>query len=252
MRPVYRGHTPQIGGIAKIVTNYKDWRQDLLDTIGNYCCYCNMVLNDSPQVEHVSPKNPQPGQPAGALLAWDNMLLACGPCNRAKGNKPNTIATHYMPDSSNTHMVFEYIIINHPKKKKHKACIPIAKAGPNLLPLKAQNTINLCKLTALTSNPRATDLRWKYRFEAWNSANLIWRTNWDQWGYNKANDFITLLLDAAISKGFFSIWFEAFYNVTDVKLALIDAFWGTDPDSFQNIPPFDPQPRNPTNLLDPI
>jgi len=117
MRPVERGGIPQENGVNKVVRDYKDWRQDLIDRIGNYCSYCNMTLNDSPQVEHVTPKNPRPGQVAGALLDWNNMLLACGPCNRAKGNQPNSNQTHYIPDYHNTHLAFEYVIIDHKKEE---------------------------------------------------------------------------------------------------------------------------------------
>lgn len=242
MRPVNRGLTPQINGVDKTVTDYKDWRQDLLDTIGNYCCYCNMVLNDSPQVEHVTPKNPQPGQTAGALLSWGNMLLGCGPCNRAKGNNPNSNVTHYLPDFCNTHMAFDYVILDHPKKKNQKACLPVPNAGINNV--KAQNTINLCKLDSLVSNPRATDLRWKYRFEAWYSANSIWRENWDKWGSTKALEFSVLLVDVAKAKGFFSIWFQAFADVPIIKSALIDGFLGTNKSFFQAADPFNPLPTN--------
>lgn len=255
MRPVERGNIPQIAGADKTVTDYKDWRQDLLDRIGNYCSYCNMVLNDSPQVEHVVPKKPQAGQPAGALLAWDNMLLACGTCNRAKGNHPNSTATHYIPDTNNTHLIFDYVVrfINNPKKGTQAVCIPIPKSTLNgNQQTKAQNTIDLCKLNALTVNPRATDLRWKYRFEAWHSANLIWKKQWDDWGNKRPNDFIPLLIDAATSRGFFSIWFEAFNDIPEAKNALINGFVGTDSTSFQNVSPFDPQPRNLNNPIDTI
>ncbi len=253
MRPVDRGDVPQIVGKDKSVSNYKDWRQDLLDRIGNYCSYCNMVLNDSPQVEHVVPKNPQAGQPAGALLAWDNMLLACGPCNRAKSNHPHSATTHYFPDANNTDLIFDYIVINHPRKSNQKACVPIPKSTLNTnQKVKAQNTIDLCKLDKLTIIPSATDLRWKYRFEAWHSANLIWKNQWDNWGNKQPNDFIPLLVDAAKAKGFFSIWFEAFNDVPEAKKALIIGFIGTDPTSYQNISPFDAQPRNPTDPTDTI
>jgi len=252
MRPLDRGDTPLSGNIDKTVADYKDWRKSLIDTIGNYCSYCNMILNDSPQVEHVTPKNPQPGQPKGELLAWNNMLLACGPCNRAKDNQPNSPATHYMPDSSNTHLAFDYIVIDHPIKKKCKACILVPKTATNINIAKAQNTIDLCKLAALTVNPRATDLRWKYRFDAWNSANIIWRQEWDNWGHSKVSGFVALLVDAAKSKGFFSIWFDAFHDVPDIKIALINAFSGTDRNSFQAVIPYDPQPRNPHNPTDQI
>lgn len=250
MRPVERGSIPQVEGIDKTVTDYKVWRQDLLDRIGNYCSYCNMVLNDSPQVEHIVPKNPQVGQPAGALLAWDNMLLACGPCDRAKSNNPNSAVTHYIPDYHNTHLAFDYIVIDHPNKSNQKACIPIPKiTNNNYQQSKARNTIDLCKLDDLRINLRATDLRWKYRFEAWHSANLIWRTSWNNWT-GKVDDFITLLVDAAKAKGFFSVWFEAFNDIPNIKNALIIGFLGTDQNSFQSAPPFDAIPRNPTDPID--
>jgi len=255
MRPIERGNIPQATGVDKTVTDYKDWRQDLLERIGNYCSYCNMVLNDSPQVEHVIPKNPQEGQPTGALLAWDNMLLACGACNRAKDNKPHTSTTHYIPDTNNTHLIFDYVVrfIHHSKKGTQVVCIPIPKNTLNAdQQTKAQNTIDLCQLNALTVNPRATDLRWKYRFEAWQSANLIWRKSWDSWGNVKPNDFIPLLIDAATSKGFFSIWFEAFNDIPEAKIALINGFLGTASASFQNIPPYNPIPRNPADTTDTI
>lgn len=255
MRPVEKGNTPQIAGVDKSVSDYKDWRQDLLDRIGNYCSYCNIVLNDSPQVEHVVPKKPQVGQPAGALLAWDNMLLACGACNRAKSNKPISTTTHYIPDTNNTHLIFDYVVryINHPKTGTQVVCIPIPKSTLNThQQSKAQNTIDLCKLDVLSIQSKATDLRWKYRFEAWHSANLIWRKNWDGWGNKRANDFISLLIDAAKSKGFFSIWFEAFNDVPDAKSALVNGFIGTDRTSFQKVTPFNAQPRNPENSIDPI
>lgn len=38
--------------------------------------------------------------------------------------------------------------------------------------------IELFKLNALTSSPRATDLRWKYRFEVFRLSR-IWRSSWD-------------------------------------------------------------------------
>lgn len=240
MRPIERGPIPNINGTDKIVSDYKDWRNDLLSRIGNYCCYCNMVLNDSPQVEHVTPKNPRPGQRAGDLLAWDNMLLACGPCNRAKDNNSNTVTTHYIPDYHNTHLAFDYIVIDHPTESKTKACIPIAKTN-NVNSDKAKATILLCKLDSLKVNKRATDLRWKYRFEAWHSANTIWRVAWDSWGTTTPANFVPLLIDAAKSKGFFSIWFEAFNDVPTIKRTLITAFKGTHEESFDSS--FNPVPR---------
>lgn len=237
MRPVVRGAVPQINGVNKTVADYKDWRMDLIDRIGNYCSYCNMVLNDSPQVEHVSPKAPNPG----LLLVWDNMLLACGPCNRAKSDDPYAVATHYIPDYHNTHLAFTYQVVAHPTKKNQPACIVIPRIDPAVSQQKAADTIQLCKLAQLTYNKRATDLRWKYRYEALVTAQL-WRTNWNNWG-NAVAEFIGLLITAAQGKGFFSIWFDIFHDVPSVKSALINAFPNTHAASFDAMNGFNPVVR---------
>lgn len=235
MRPIDKGDTPQLDNKEKTVSDYKDWRQDLLDRIGNYCAYCNMVLTDGPQVEHVAPKviNPQ------LRLKWSNMLLACGACNRAKSAWPYESNTHYLPDYHNTYLAFDHVIVPHPKKKNLMACVPVPK-NINLVNIeKAANTIELFKFNAITSNPRATDLRWKYRFEAYQSSRL-WRDSWDNWGKDVPDAFVPLLLDAALGKGFFSIWFECFHNVTIVKRNLIEAFPGTRLDCFSEADNYEP------------
>lgn len=231
MRPLDRGPVPVIDGITKKVSDYKDWRQHLIDALGNYCSYCNMALNDSPQVEHVVPKRPQPGQPAGSMTDWNNMLLACGPCNRAKGNRPNSPETHYLPDYHNTHLAFEYSVIAHPRNPRRRACIPTVRSTHGVNTRKALNTIELCKLDALTSNDRATDLRWKYRYEAWTVAQL-WKAEWEAWGKTEGQRFIELLVTAALAKGFFSIWYTMFATNPEVLNALITSFPGTHAASF--------------------
>lgn len=189
-----------------------------------------MVLNDSPQVEHVPPKSATPT----LRLAWSNMLLACGPCNRAKSDLPYDLHTHYIPDYHNTHLAFEYVMIFHPKKRNALACIPVLKQNNEVDISKAIATIELFRLSALTSCARATDLRWKYRYEAFQSSRL-WRTSWDQWGYKVADDFIPLLIDAAVGKGFFSLWFDCFDDVPAIKKALLDAFPGSQKGGFNGV-----------------
>jgi len=103
-------------------------------------------------------------------------------------------------------------------------------------------------LQALTSNPRATDLRWKYRFEAWYSANAIWRIEWNNWGHTRPQEFGNLLVDAAKSKGFFSVWYKAFIDVRTIKQRLVNAFPGTHLNSFDNQNDFNPVQRNANDL----
>ena len=249
MRPIFRGPVPtDAAGNPKKVSDYKDWRSDLIDRIGNYCSYCNMVLNDSPQVEHVSPKNPQVGQIAGNMLDWDNMLLACGPCNRAKSNNPCPASTHLLPDFHNTHLAFEHLVFDVPQKPGQKACV--VKPRTSLTPsqsLKALNTVDLCKLDTVLDNPRATDLRWKYRYETLLAAQ-VWRQGWDDFGKTVSAKFLPLLNTAATAKGFFSIWFEAFHDVPVVLQSLIAAFPNTEPSCFDAANGYTPVPRNPADL----
>ena len=255
MRPIDKGNIPKIEGIDKAVADYKEWRGDLLSRIGNYCSYCNMPLHDIPQVEHVIPKNPKAGIKKGSLLAWDNMLLACGACNRAKSNKSISKESHYIPDINNTHLIYDYVVrfINHLKKGTQIVCIPFPKKNlTEQQKAKAQNTIELLKLNESSYNNKTTDLRSKFRFETWYLANSLWRTAWNNWGSQKANNFIPLLIEMAKSKGFFSIWYDAFKDVSEIKKALIDGFLGTDLKSFQSFSPFDAIPRNPENILDNI
>jgi hypothetical protein len=249
MRPIFRGPTPtDAAGNPKTVSDYKDWRADLIYRIGNYCSYCNMVLNDSPQVEHVSPKNPQLGQPAGSLLDWDNMLLACGPCNRTKDNNPCPTSTHFLPDFHNTHLAFDHLVFDVPQKPGHKACLVNSK--PTLTAaqsIKAQNTIKLCGLDKILVNPRATDLRWKYRYEALIAAQL-WREKWDSFGKDFSGQFLPLLNTAATGKGFFSVWYDTFHDVPEVLQSLIAAFPNTERSCFDATNGYAPLPRNITDL----
>jgi hypothetical protein len=251
MRPLNRGNVPEVNGVPKTVVDYKDWRLDLINRIGKYCSYCNMPLYDSPQVEHVTPKNPKLGDEAGSMTDWDNMLLACGPCNRAKSNHPNSRASHYIPDYHNTHLVFNYIVINHNGSKDGIGCIPIPASGIGINTQKAQNTIDLCKLDIVNNNKRATDLRWKYRYEALVVAGET-RQSFDKIFLHYPNEALSFISELAKAKGFFSIWFNVFYDVPEVKERLIEIFPGTHKESFDPQNTYDAIPRNYSDLVDPF
>ncbi|WP_343571052.1 HNH endonuclease [Sphingobacterium sp.] len=227
MRPINKGDVPLVNNIPKVVSDYKDWRQDLIDRIGPYCCYCNMDLKDSPQVEHVIPKASTPG----LQLEWSNMLLACGPCNRKKSDNDFNIQDHYLPDYHNTLLAFDYRVVPHPTKEDTFGCIVIPAINDVVNTEKSQETINFFGLDLLKSNPRATDLRWKYRYEAYISAS-IWKDKWDNWGRDMEDEFIPLLTDCALGKGFFGIWISFFNDVTLVKQSLVNSFLGTRNEAF--------------------
>ncbi len=127
------------------------------------------------------------------------------------------------------------------------ACIPVPGNNDIVNVEKAKRTIDLFKLDAISSNPRATDLRWKYRFEAYQSSRL-WRDHWNYFGKDIPDKFIPLLIDCAIGKGFFSIWFDCFQDEPDVKKALIDAFPGTRIECFPDSNDYNPSPLHDDDL----
>lgn len=233
MRPIDKGPCPlDDEGNPKTVNDYKDWRQDLIDAVGNWCCYCNMTLTDSPQVEHVVPKNPRPGEVEGAELDWANLLLACGPCNRAKSNHPIYFNTHYIPDFHNTDLVFKNVVLDHAEKVGRKVCLPFPLESATVDQEKANETIKLFALQQIKhKDNRAIDLRWHYRYEAW-SAAILWRNEWDAFGQGIEAEFAALLTTAATGKGFFSVWMQIFHNIPFIRLALIKAFRGTSTDCY--------------------
>jgi len=248
MRPIDRGEVPlDDDGQAKSVTDYKHWRLDLINRIGEYCSYCNMPLHDSPQVEHVVPKNPQPGEEEGDLLAWENMVLACGPCNRAKSNHPNSPNTHYLPDAHNTHLAFEYVLVEKGGRKPVVGCIPKAADAENVDTGKSEATITLCNLDAIDTRNTASDLRWRYRYEAALNARLQ-RKIWDQLPPTVKALWLQTLGELIKKTGFFSIWYREFHNEPAVLRVILEAFPGTHMRSFSNDSLYTPRRRRPGDL----
>jgi len=60
-------------------------QKQLLQIYHYKCAYCEKKLIDSPKhIEHYRPKN---GGYYWLAYSWDNLLLCCGECNSAKGNR---------------------------------------------------------------------------------------------------------------------------------------------------------------------
>lgn len=247
MRPVNRGATPERNGVPRTVADYKDWRFDLIKRLGPYCSYCEMILPDSPQVEHVSPKS-NTAFPA-RLLSWENMLLACGPCNRAKSDTECPTTTHLLPDYHNTYLAFDSAQQNvlAPDQTIEPGSFIIPHPALTGVPLKkAQATIALCGLDKIEVTDRASDLRWRYRWEATDLAKRE-RQKWDRVPISFKGDFLDSLIFVAKGKGFFSAWFRAFDDVPEVKAALIKEFPGTA-DCFDSSRGYAPAVRVPGDL----
>lgn len=225
MRPLDKGPIPMDGnGNTKTVKNYKHWRRDLVDRIGEYCAYCNNAIPESPQVEHVVPKNPKSSQFAPDPLDWDNLLLACGSCNSAKGDKPFLSSTHYMPEIHNTHLIFEYETAKAIGGNK-VGLIPKCNINKHVDKTKSENTLYLFKLRRAEDKKEYTDRRWEKRMKAFEKANYAL----GKWQSGKIEEQAFLKeLNYLLEGGFFSIWMHAFQGITIVENAILNYFPGTN------------------------
>lgn len=75
---------------------YNEYREHLIDTIGNKCCYCEKPVHKG-EIEHYRPKAAYKNSRTGTICrpgyywlaySWNNMLLSCGECND-QGRKGN-------------------------------------------------------------------------------------------------------------------------------------------------------------------
>lgn len=252
MRPLNKGTAPQDNGTDVHVSEYGEWRMSLIERIGYYCAYCNMPLSHSLNVEHVVAKAPREGHDAGDYLAWENMLLACGPCNNAKGNIPTDGDRFYLPEINNTLIPFD--VQEHPENSN--AAIIVPHDGLNESQnSKAQNTIELVGLDKIDLRNKVVDIRWKKRKATLLLANLSYEL------YSKVKVALPEEIDkaachvarSAAETGFFLIWFKIFRNESVVMEKLLDSEYipGTALECFEENS-HKLLSRNPENNFDPI
>ena len=74
MRPAVRGEN------TKVFKVHKDARKDLIDRLGQYCSYCEMLIPSSLDVEHILPQSLFRDEKTN----WENFCLACTNCNSTK------------------------------------------------------------------------------------------------------------------------------------------------------------------------
>lgn len=246
MRPIDKGPWPtDAQGNAKQVKAYTDWRADLRARIGDFCAYCGMPINHSLQVEHVIPKKPQPGNPQGALLDWDNMLLSCAPCNNAKDNYYLPPADFYLPEIHNVLLAFDC----HIPAPGHAVVQP-ATGLSAMQQQKASDTIGVFKWANIERRDKAVDLRTEKRYEVMLSAQFCDQLLSELTASGVRAQGIALVAQAAQGKGFFSVWYRQFEQQPDVLAELLKVFPGTDIRCFDTTT-YRAQPRNP-GQADPI
>lgn len=217
MRPVDRGTAPRPN-----YANYRDAGQDLVERLGHYCSYCERQIETHLAVEHVQLKSHVPA----LETTWTNFLLGCVNCNSIKGATPVTLADFFWPDSENTLRAFEYT---------SGGLVNAARPLQNTERGKADATIGLLGLDRYpgspAGNPTSADLRWQRRQEAW----VLAQRCVSRLVANNSIEVRELIVETALGRGMFSIWWTVFANDTDMRRRFREAFLGTDPSSFDAI-----------------
>jgi len=213
MRPVDKGLAPNV------YTKYEDAGPDLQARLGDYCSYCERQIETHLAVEHVMPKVHRPN----LRNVWRNFLLGCGSCNSSKGKRRVALRDYYWPDRDNTLRAFAWakggLVLPHP------GLSPAERA-------KAQATIALTGLDKYPGNPgrepTRADRRWIRRREILKMAEK----DRDRLAVNNTTEVRELIVENALGRGLFSIWWTVFAGDVDMRRRLREAFIGTHGASF--------------------
>ncbi|RYF31094.1 MAG: HNH endonuclease [Comamonadaceae bacterium] len=213
MRPVDKGAAPAV------YAKYQDAGPDLQSRLGDYCSYCERQIETHLAVEHVQPKVRR----AYLATAWQNFLLGCVHCNSSKGKKRVVLSRFYWPDRDNTLRAFEYIAGG---RVQPSAALAAAEAN------RAQETIALTGLDKYPGNPgrepTASDRRWLRRLEIWRMAHM----DRDRLAVHDSVAMREVIVENALGRGMFTIWWTVFAGDIDMRRRLRQAFLGTHHASF--------------------
>ena len=213
MRPVDKGAAPGI------YAQYQDAGPDLRARLGDYCSYCERQIETNLAVEHIHPKSVV----QALITEWANFLLACTNCNSTKGDAPIELIDYFWPDADNTLRTFEYL--------------PGGLIGPqpelsHTNSMKALATLNLTGLDRYPGSPvqepTKSDQRWLRRQQAWEKATRCQ----DVLATQDTVEVRELIVDVALGRGHFSIWWTVFTDDVDMRRRLREAFIGTHEASF--------------------
>lgn len=181
--------------------DYKEAKPDLVIELGSFCSYCERPATDL-HVEHIYAKKNYPH----LEKRWDNFLLACKNYNSIKSDKE--INNTFMPHTNNL-LYFIFIEeggiikikenINESDKEKTKAFVDL---------------IGLDR-TPGHKNYSSKDKRWQDRQNVYEVAQRCL----DRYK-NKEIDIETII-DVAMPRGFFSVWFTLFRNYKEILEALL-------------------------------
>ena len=213
MRPVEKGAAP------RGYTRYKQAQTDLQARLGDYCSYCERQIETNLAVEHIQPKSLVPDLETN----WSNFLLGCTNCNSSKGDTAIDLNDYFWPDVDNTLRAFDY------------STGGLVEPTPTLsasLRAKAQATIELVGLDKRPGNsnrlPTDSDRRWLRRKELWQLAEK----DRQRLVTGDSEAVRELIVENAVARGMFSIWWTVFAGDVDMRRRLRVAFIGTHEGSF--------------------
>jgi uncharacterized protein (TIGR02646 family) len=202
MRPVEKGPDP--GPFA----SYGQALPHLEDRLGDCCSYCERQIETNLAVEHVQPKSLEPG----LELRWNNFLLGCTNCNSSKGDTKVAVDDYLWPDLHNTLLAFDYGV---------RGLIEVASGLSSLDTTRAGALLRLVGLDKDPGNsdpkrrPTERDKRWLRRFQVWDLAEGHRETL----RINDTPEVRDLIIQVAVGRGMFSIWFHFFRDDADMRPA---------------------------------
>ena len=207
MRRVNRGPWPlDDANTPKSFYPYNTVKDDLLSRLGAYCSYCERI--GDLHVEHVVPKRHRPD----LEQEWTNFLLGCANCNAIKGNRNHSRNGYLWPDQDDTEAAFSYL---------PEGIVRVRDDLPDPIRTKAQKLFDLVGLGRRpTNDPRARDLRWRDRSEAWRSAEFARQRV-------KEGANVDWVIQLAKAVGFFSVWMAVFADDPQMCDRLRRSFPGT-------------------------
>ena len=185
---------------------YQKAKADLLTRLGNYCSYCERPSDL--HVEHVIPQQRRRDLEG----EWTNFLLGCANCNGTKQHRNPSRDAYLWPDEDDTQAVFEYL---------PDGIVRVRAGIPEPDRTEAENLFNLVGLGRRpTNDPRASDLRWRKRREAWRNAEIARQS------ITEGADIEWVIMLAQAS-GFWSVWMAVFSECPEVRERLERSFPGT-------------------------
>jgi len=209
MRPINKGNIPtNKDGVDKEYTSYRQAKDDLRDRLGSFCSYCEMNIDNQPDIEHISPKSKNPELEND----WENFLLACKPCNILKSDNNDNRDDYLFPDTHNTSFLYEYSISG----------VKVRDDLDSTTKKLATATFDLVQLNRKLDTSGRTDDRKLARLNSWNKAQEALSDLLEL-----PNELAMIRQTARSCNGFFTMWIQVFKNYPEVKKAILENVAGS-------------------------